>query len=82
VVSKDVVKPSQWMKHIGVGRISPSRTKEGHEQVLLFNKDEARIMMSFLDMCTFFEWEDIDRIAVTRVCDSPRRYAFRIKSWL
>ena len=53
-----MVKDEQWMKTIGVGRVSPSEVKEGHDALLLYNKPAMNAVMGFLVVCAKLGWRD------------------------
>ena len=69
-----VVKTSQWMKTIGVGRMSASDVKEGHEQELVYNAEETLIVSGFLSVCAIFKWREVNWVAIAH---GKRRYTLR-----
>lgn len=69
-----MVKDEQWMKTVGVGRVSPGGVKEGHEQPLLFNKPAMKATMGFLVVCAKLGWRDFEMHTYVMSGESKERY--------
>ena len=72
-----MIKDEQWMKTIGVGRVSPSEMKEGDESPLLYNTPAMEAVMGFLVTCAKLGWRDFNMH--TYIDSSGRRNRYIIK---
>ena len=77
-MGKKVIKPSQWMKTIGVGRMGDCYVKKGHENKLVFNKHDMARLVFFIEVCMKLGWQD-DNWNITRVFNSPKRFVMYMR---
>jgi len=74
-VSKQILKPEQWMKTIGVGMMNPCDQKEGSRRLLVYNKKEACMLMEFLNTCARWGWSGGEHRMTGLNCGNRDRYA-------